>query len=220
MLCISMMTPQSLSNQSFVLVLIDAICSFIDEPRDLLSFALTSRQVCKLVIPHHIEYRHLRCDFRRIALWTKLSQLPAVASRFISLEIIVENRSDAVIAILPARSPILAGLDDPKGVLFDWSVDDGNLMHSSVLEGCRKMFVAALQCMPGLVRFHWAVEQLSPAHDILATFLGCNRLDDCQILSYHDHDIGVVNPVESPVCRWRVQTVDHWTYFIVALATI
>jgi hypothetical protein len=46
---------------------------------------------------------------------------------------------------------MLAGLDDPEGVLFHWSIYDGNQMHSSVLEGCRKCFVATLQCMMRLV---------------------------------------------------------------------
>jgi hypothetical protein len=86
-----------------------------------------------------------------MALWTKLSRLPAVASQFISLEIIVENKFGVVDVILPTQSPILVGLNDPEGVLFHWSIDDGNQMHSSVLEGCRKCFVATLQCMTRLV---------------------------------------------------------------------
>lgn len=67
--------------------IIDYICSFVDSPRDLLSLALVSKRLCQLVIPDHIECRHICCDSLQIGLWEKLVDFPSIASRFVSLEV-------------------------------------------------------------------------------------------------------------------------------------
>lgn len=71
--------------------LIDYICYFLLRPQDILAFALTSKQVYSVAVPHHINSRHLRCDFRRIRTWRTLANNPALASRFAILEIINEG---------------------------------------------------------------------------------------------------------------------------------
>jgi hypothetical protein len=113
-----MSRPISIANRPSEIL--DHICSFVDSPKDILSFALTSKEVCQLAIPDHIEFRHLRCDIRRISLWKKLAELPAVASRFVSLEVAVEVGTDHRSPILPIRSRLLAHRDQTEDVLFKW----------------------------------------------------------------------------------------------------
>jgi hypothetical protein len=188
---------QSLSDQPSDIL--DHICAFVDEPKDILSFALTSRQIYQLVIPDHIEFRHLRCDIRRISLWKKLSELPAIASRFVSLEVIVEDGTDFHgHTIFPTRSKLLANRDEAEDILFDWnteylSASEGSLSlqweeyaqkqnaRRQILDRCIQAFVGALQCMSGLARFHWLVAQAEPSSDLFTALLKCPALKDVDI---------------------------------------
>lgn len=213
--------PSTLSNQAPELI--DHICSFLDSPKDILSFALTSKKLYNVAIPDHIEFRHLRCDIRRISIWRKLTTLPAIALRFVSLEIIVEDDKGA--GIIPTRSILLADRDTTDDILFDWSPryfwvgeeseesDDEleeavyKLDHEkrkSALKMCMQEFVAALQCMSGLTRFHWLIEHISPTEDVSAALLECPAINDVDIFSSRRWDPdAVINPavfgVRSPI---------------------
>ena len=81
--------------------LFDCVCAFIKQPRDLLSFALTCKHACQVIIPAHMELRHIRCDLLRELLWDKLADSPGIASQFTSLEIADESR--LINAILPTH---------------------------------------------------------------------------------------------------------------------
>lgn len=201
-----MRTLSSAQGSPFALTeLIDHICSFIDRPKDLLSFALTSKQIYKVVVPNHIEFRHLRCDFRRVPIWHKLAALPAVASRFVSLEIIVEGGSCGSNSIIPKHSALLASCDTTtKDLLFDWNpryffaedehdYDNYELGyqlehegHMAALQKCMHSFVAALRCMSGLIRFHWLIEQISPSKEVSVALLNCPAIEDIDIFSSRD----------------------------------
>ena len=72
------------------LELFGPICLNLGFEIDLLSFALTCKIISKVIIPDHLELRHIRCDFRRISLRERLVQLLAITSRMVSLELIAE----------------------------------------------------------------------------------------------------------------------------------
>jgi hypothetical protein len=173
--------------------ILDHICAFVASPRDILSFALTSKQIYYQAIPDHIEFRHLRCDLRRISLWKKLSELPAVASRFLSLEVIVEDGTNYGHPIFPIHSQLLVDRDETEDVLFDWSPeyygsdsdsDDREWRKQEqearkvVLAKCMQAFVTALQSMSGLTRFHWLVAQQQPSSAVFAVLQKCPALKD------------------------------------------
>jgi hypothetical protein len=193
--------------------ILDRIYAFVESPRDILSFALTSKQVYFQVIPDHIEFRHLRCDLRRISLWKKLSELPAVASRFLSLEVIIEDGTDYGYPIFPTHSSLFADRDETEDVLFNWSPeywsdsddDDGQGQQEArkvVLAKCMQAFVSALQCMSGLSRFHWLVAQQQPSSAVFAALQKCPALKDVDIFPQDVwRPYGTLNPDVYGVCR-------------------
>ncbi|KIJ49235.1 hypothetical protein M422DRAFT_101688, partial [Sphaerobolus stellatus SS14] len=54
--------------------LLEGILDHIAEPQDLLSVALTTRAFYELIVPHHIEFRHIRSNIYRKGLWEWLAE--------------------------------------------------------------------------------------------------------------------------------------------------
>ncbi|KIJ24921.1 hypothetical protein M422DRAFT_98664, partial [Sphaerobolus stellatus SS14] len=67
--------------------LLEKIVGYIDSVINLLSFALTCRELCVLIIPWHIEYRWISCHPGRTDIWKMLSIKPHLAARLQHLEI-------------------------------------------------------------------------------------------------------------------------------------
>ena len=78
---------------SLPIELLQDIISDIDSPRDLLCLALTSRPLCNQIIPHHIDFRYLKCSTLRPILWTFLYENPIYASRIREVRLIMESSS-------------------------------------------------------------------------------------------------------------------------------
>jgi len=74
---------------------LELIFLYVDEPKDLLSIALTCKSLNDLVIPHHIQFRHIRCDYRRLNLWKALAVRPGYGARVRKIEIIQETGNTA-----------------------------------------------------------------------------------------------------------------------------
>ncbi|KIJ26097.1 hypothetical protein M422DRAFT_192632 [Sphaerobolus stellatus SS14] len=71
--------------------LIEYIINSIGDVNDLLSLALTCRAFSALIIPWHIEYRWISCDFGRKSLWKTLSGKPFLVSRLQTLKHLFEH---------------------------------------------------------------------------------------------------------------------------------
>ncbi|KIJ37256.1 hypothetical protein M422DRAFT_104264, partial [Sphaerobolus stellatus SS14] len=71
--------------------LLEYIVNNIPNVSDLLSFALTSRAFCALIIPWHIEYRTISCHPGRTNLWKTLIRKPYLAARLQNLEFLSTN---------------------------------------------------------------------------------------------------------------------------------
>ncbi|KIJ42146.1 hypothetical protein M422DRAFT_31509 [Sphaerobolus stellatus SS14] len=84
--------------------LYDEIVGFIDHPRDLLKLALCCKVFHRLVIPHHIQYRHIRCPVDTPVLWQTLVALPLLALRVRRLELIPKSDTGALIPQVALRS--------------------------------------------------------------------------------------------------------------------
>ncbi|KIJ52046.1 hypothetical protein M422DRAFT_157122, partial [Sphaerobolus stellatus SS14] len=59
----------------------DAILTMLDSPKDLLSFALTSKHFYTLIVPFHIQFRVIVCDLWCNSLWKRLAERPLLCSR-------------------------------------------------------------------------------------------------------------------------------------------
>ncbi|KIJ35258.1 hypothetical protein M422DRAFT_102431, partial [Sphaerobolus stellatus SS14] len=65
--------------------LLKYIINDINEFSDLLSLALTSRALCVLIIPWHIDYRRISSNPARTNLWRTLNTKSYLAARVRSL---------------------------------------------------------------------------------------------------------------------------------------
>ncbi|KIJ50538.1 hypothetical protein M422DRAFT_103807, partial [Sphaerobolus stellatus SS14] len=66
----------------------DAILEMIDSPKDLLSFALTSKHFYGLIVPFHIQFRVIVCDLMCNSLWERISKRPHLCARIRTLRVI------------------------------------------------------------------------------------------------------------------------------------
>ncbi|GJJ12794.1 hypothetical protein Clacol_007039 [Clathrus columnatus] len=117
----------------------DEIASHIDSTNDLLSLALTCYIFKELIIPDHLEFRHIRCDFRRKDVWESLSSRPRPTRGIRILDLIYEPEESV-------RLPRSLGRDKPDRALhINVSVTGENI----------KLFKDALSCMTYLTVFSW-----------------------------------------------------------------
>ncbi|KAF8501820.1 hypothetical protein BU17DRAFT_25763, partial [Hysterangium stoloniferum] len=70
--------------------LVDIILSHVEDRRDLLSLALTSKSFKAIIVPSWLDFIHIRCDSRRIHIWQSLASRPHLAARTRALELINE----------------------------------------------------------------------------------------------------------------------------------
>ncbi|KAF8515126.1 hypothetical protein BU17DRAFT_68071 [Hysterangium stoloniferum] len=70
--------------------LVEIILCHVEDRRDLLSLALTSKLFRRIIIPSVLDYNHIRCDPRRIDVWQLLASRPHYAARTRTLELINE----------------------------------------------------------------------------------------------------------------------------------
>ncbi|KAJ6457554.1 hypothetical protein C8R47DRAFT_1164063 [Mycena vitilis] len=126
----------SLSNQPPELL--DTIASFLPTPCDLLALSLTSKILCRIIVPH-LEFREVCCDARRKTLWQTLADRPGPSSRIRSLELFGEGLERYCHQLRIPQS--LVGSSDEEFYEEGWDPDSpGGL-------------AAAISRMTGLKRF-------------------------------------------------------------------
>jgi hypothetical protein len=67
--------------------LVDAIVNHIDNPKDVLNSALACKRLYQVIVPDHLEFRHIRCDPRQKDLWDELCQKPGLTAKVRFLEL-------------------------------------------------------------------------------------------------------------------------------------
>ncbi|KAJ7093399.1 hypothetical protein B0H15DRAFT_832182 [Mycena belliarum] len=160
--------------------LLDDIASLLVRPSDLLSLALTSKTLYAIVVPQHLEFREIRCDARRSALWVALAQHPGLARRLRSLEMYREP--DLLRSNLVPRC-LMSGDNDVPPV--DCSLDVRSKTCSSQ---CTERICAAISPMSALMRFcfhHSNFAYLHPIETIFEAVLEhCLQLRELEITFY------------------------------------
>lgn len=161
--------------------ILDRICSFIVEPSTLLNVGLTSKQLCAVAIPGHLEFRVIRCDWRRIYLWEHLLKLPNLGSSITTFELITEgDQSRSIDEPVVFPKSLLSGSesDAPK----DW---DEAVAHE------RTVFTMltisnVIRTMHSLTRFGFYVHD-RPTNDIFQSLHAtCKDLKEVEVL-YHEY---------------------------------
>ena len=185
--------------------LINYICLYISNPGDLLSFALTCKIVSEVITPDHLELRHIRCDFRRISLWERLVQLPEIASRIVSLELVDERtpghyeRTRRHIPnvehyvfdpILPTHSQLIAAHHserDPQGL--------EHRLHDVDIALAMNSLIRAIPTMVNLTRFHWLVNGEQPTYEALFSLSNDNSALEDLLLEFKNPETFIYTTV-------------------------
>ncbi|KIJ28117.1 hypothetical protein M422DRAFT_270610 [Sphaerobolus stellatus SS14] len=129
------------------LEILDHIFQEVDEPLDLLSFALASKWHAE-VAQRYLPYSYIRCDVARLEVWDTFQKKPILARRVRRLEIVEEDsllKSAAIIVPQSLLSNMDPGVGGPKSLQE----------YNKVYEHCIPQLLRALQEMHNLRRFHW-----------------------------------------------------------------
>ncbi|KAF8518118.1 hypothetical protein BU17DRAFT_30138, partial [Hysterangium stoloniferum] len=68
--------------------ILEKIISLVDLRSDLLSFALSGRFLYDIIIPDHLDFRHVRCDLFRRQLWETFAARRHLAANIRTLELV------------------------------------------------------------------------------------------------------------------------------------
>lgn len=171
------------------LELFGSICLHLGFEIDLLSFALTCKIISKVIIPDHLELRHICCDFRRISLRERLVQLPAIASRMVSLELIAEpNTTHSELiptnaelylleTILPTHSQLICTHHSERD-----SQGSERRLHDVDFERTMKSLTRAIATTVNLTRRHWLVNGKEPTCEALFSLTNDNSVPEDLLL--------------------------------------
>ncbi|KAJ7155124.1 hypothetical protein C8R46DRAFT_1356375 [Mycena filopes] len=145
--------------------LLDAIASFVPLLSDLLSLALSSRVLHGIIVPSHLEFRHVCCDARRTTLWKALLERPGVSSRIMSLGLHPEDHQKLI--------PQSLNAENAEDV-------NGNGAHD-----CAEALSTAIATMSSLERFSFHQTSFAAAHKTKPIFEAlrryCPNLRDVEI---------------------------------------
>ena len=154
----------------------------IDSAMDLLALALSSKYFHKMIVPHHIHFRRLRCYLQREDVWTFLLENPHLCARFRVLEIIRRSRlpiSGSEHLILPWC------LEKETRISSRTAPSETGTQRTATLDLVR----AVCQSMPRLRFFKWVDEgginptPVQPLADILSAVVqSCPPLQSVEIL--------------------------------------
>ncbi|KAF8520027.1 hypothetical protein BU17DRAFT_65671 [Hysterangium stoloniferum] len=122
----------------------DAIASFIDHPKDLLSLALTCRSLYRMIIRDHLQFRHVRCNWTKLSVWKALLSRPRLTARLRSL--VLAQTSSGASDLIPWR---MVEDDD------DDDYCDGYGYGARHLKACTAALVTILHNTPSLRRLAW-----------------------------------------------------------------
>lgn len=83
--------------------ILERIIASIDDPRDLLTFAVCSKAVYRLVIPYPIQLRRIRCDISQNNLWNVFLNHPHLAMMVRKLH--VARLGSSIMTLYPPPLP-------------------------------------------------------------------------------------------------------------------
>jgi len=146
---------------------VDIIVSHIEERRDLLSLALTSKVFHSIIVPSSLDVIHIRCDPRRIDVWKWITSKPHLAMRTRTLELINEY------------TPEFWG----KVIIPSFSQDFDYFLKQDAYEECVLSLAAAVMDMSHLRHFRWN-DQLPIADAFQSLFISLGQRDDMDELYF------------------------------------
>ncbi|KAF8066723.1 hypothetical protein FPV67DRAFT_1496145 [Lyophyllum atratum] len=187
-------------SHSCPLEILDHICISIDAPSDLLSVALTSKQLCSLIIPDHLHFRDLKCDLKRVSVWRMLVTRPALAMRIRTVEIIGERAHTR-----DPRVPSSMVIESAGDAIQNYKTDEYLDPISCLAD--------AIRCMPRLTAFHWLDENELPDNRIYAALVEtCPNLNDVEILFHDSYNAGIASCDLGNAPLWKLTNLTHFSF--------
>lgn len=159
--------------------IIEDIISFIDALNDLSALSQTCHLLHKLIVPRHLDYRHICCLISEaFHIWTALAQNRNLARFVRSLCITIAGVTNPIRPSrsirskhLPARieprpgQPSAPTSEDPTKIISELGDADGLLLTPKTetvpIVACESIFIAALKNMTQLHDLHWEAPNLS-----------------------------------------------------------
>ncbi|KAJ3878454.1 hypothetical protein F5051DRAFT_372795 [Lentinula edodes] len=123
------------------LEILDSILSDLDRHTDLIALALAAKELFRIVVPRHSEYRVLRIRHRFPRLWAHLARRADLSRNIREIHICQKN-DQAIIEHYPAASVSSAM---PEGMLDPWN-EEKERVHN---------FLVAMGYMEQLKTFQW-----------------------------------------------------------------
>ncbi|KAF8519888.1 hypothetical protein BU17DRAFT_89485 [Hysterangium stoloniferum] len=73
--------------------LVAIFISYLETPSDLLHLALTTKAICRIIIPWFLNFYHIRCHPLRTNVWRVIRAHPQLAARIKVLELVSETKT-------------------------------------------------------------------------------------------------------------------------------
>lgn len=140
----------------------DAIASHIASPRDLLSLALTCKWLAAIIIPHHNQFRIIRCSvLEGFRIWILLAKDHTLAQNVRFIDIVPRRASARTVqrsprvpfAFSPPRAPERLSSIGKAGPS---ELDVEGPGDVEMQRAAERLFIDALQYTTRLVGFRWA----------------------------------------------------------------
>jgi hypothetical protein len=162
------MEPPSAHFSNLAIEVLDHIIYLIYAPSDLLSLALCERRLADIIIPSHIQFRHLACNIWLPSIFSTLLEHPILCSRFVSLDMSAGRYSEYIWPL-----SLLTTLDRMPLIADDWKVNS-----------LSKTASISLRDFVGLTSFRCKVRDLGMDHIFKAVQESCSNLSTLELLCY------------------------------------
>jgi hypothetical protein len=161
------MEPPSAHFSNLAIEVLDHIIYLIYSPIDLLSLALCKRRFADIIIPSHIQFRHLACNIWLPSIFSTLFEHPILCSRFVSLDMSAGGHSECIwpVSLLTTLNRMPLIVEDPQVESFSKTASvslrkfvgltsfrckvryNGNdLIFKAVQESCPNLSTLELEC--------------------------------------------------------------------------
>lgn len=180
--------------------IVDSVAFQISRPCDLLSFALTCKSICSVVIPLHLEYRQLHFWQPHPAVWDHLAQRPLLAGRIRDLTLCQSPLS--IVEVYPrtlVEQPSEGNADlnengkrqhgdgqvgsrkvqrTDRGEAGPWAVDSNASISSPATAHLLPFPVSKLEQLATLEKFDWTgtLDTLAQSKNLIKSLCGLSSL--------------------------------------------
>ncbi|KJA26282.1 hypothetical protein HYPSUDRAFT_36559 [Hypholoma sublateritium FD-334 SS-4] len=168
----------------------DQILNHIDDPIDILNFALSSKALYSVAVPRHLHYRDIRTPLYNPSLWASLYRKDDIrASHIHSLTILPDTVYDLMKTMIPCKDYDIRKRLDPNSTPYEPMIWDPDRGMDEYVEAEDSM-ISALERMVCLRRFAWyRVERpfFSGGNDLWTALRNLGTIEEIDIYEGNYH---------------------------------